>query len=328
MIGLKMTPEVVYVLSAVKRDADGRELSRRSSDEQHNVFTNYGVDAIFGGTTGDSVYELAAVVGTGSATPLITSQSLSAFKAGAHSPYGKGAGSWVDNGDGTGYVQTVWTTVFAAGVATGNISEVGSAFRGSAPNSSTPLCSIALVLDAAGNPTTFEVLADEELELKQYFRRHISYTDQTAVLGENGIEHTLTWRPGRLIGVGGNYNWPFPAGFAAGSGCFLGYSASGTPLVTLPPITSDALPSINGGTGNDQTNTAQGVQFSMLPYTAGSKKRRCWLRFGTGASLLQTWASFDMSALGYWVMKIEPPVVKSNLHRFTLTMEFELDNTP
>jgi hypothetical protein len=225
----------------------------------------------------------------------------------------------------------VWDTIFPAGVATGNISEVGSAFRQTTPTSATPLCSRALVLDGLGNPTTFEVLADEELQLTQYFRRHISYGDLTTVLSENGNDHTVTWRPWSLsnLGTGNGNNWPFPAAFSLSGGTsWVGYSTGGTPTATLSPITSTANPTQSGGTGASQSNTSQGASGGLNAYTPGSKKRQAWMRMPTGSNLLVTWVGFSVGALGAWQMKIDPYVTKSALHRFTMTMEFELDNTP
>lgn len=324
---ISIKPEIVYVLTAIKRDADGNEVSRRASDEQHNVFTNYGVEAIYGATSDDSPSVLAGVVGTGSTTPAVGDTLLAAFLAGRYTTAGKGAHSWVDNGDGTGYVQSIWNTIFPAGVATGNISEVGSAFRQTNPTNSTPLCSRALVLDGGGSPTTFEVLADEELQLTQYFRRHISYSDQSVVLTENGNAHTVTWRPYSLGAL--DYGWEFPQSFALDGGrSFVGYSTGGNPVATLGPITTNSSLSVTGGTGNGQDNTFQGAQGGMNAYTPGSKKRQLWMRLGTGSLRLVSWGSFIVSGIGSWQYKIDPYVNKGALYRYTMTFEFEIDNTP
>jgi hypothetical protein len=320
-------PEFVYVLSAIKRDADGNEISRRESAESPNVFTNYGVEALFGATTGDSLGTIAGVVGTGNATPAITNTLLQSFLAGRYTSGGKGASLWVDNGDGTGYFQSSWVTIFEAGGATGNISEVGSAFRQTNPTNTTPLASRALVLDGGGNPTTFEVLADEELQLTQFFRRHVNYTDQTIVLTENGNNHTVTWRP---WGVDSTGNWSaFPAAWSTQpSNLWVGYATGGSPVAALVPITSSSILSQTGGTGMGQSNTAQGAQAGTNAYVPGSKKRQCWSRYPTGSSLLITWSAMGQGGIGFWQFTISPPVNKSNLHRFTFTIELQVDNTP
>lgn len=325
---VKMKPEFVYVLTAIKRDAAGNEMSRRMSDECHNVFTNYGVEALFGATTGDNVTSLAGVVGAGSAAPLVSNTVLQSFIAGRYTDSRSLPSSFVDNGDGTGYVESQWDSVFPAGVATGIIAEVGSAFRSTNPIATTPLCSRALVVDGAGNPTTFEVLADEELQLKQYFRRHFSYRDRTAVLTENGNEHTVALRPAGLASLSALWRFPMPFMADSSGNTMLGYSTGGSPVATLVPITSNTTLSVVGGTGNTQDNTSQGAQAGLESYTPGSKKRRMYVRHPTGRALLESWGKLDTGCCGSWQYTVTPPVNKSVLHRYTITFEFEIDNAP
>lgn len=323
---IKVKPEIVYVLNAVKRDADGNEISRRQSDEQHNVFTNYGVEAVFGNTTGDQMSSLSGFVGTGSSTPDVTNTLLDAYLASRYTSAGNQGTIFVDNGDGTGYLQSTWNTIFPVGTATGNISEVGSAFR-TTPTNTSPLCSRALVLDGSGNPTVFEVLPDEELQLTQFSRRHISLADQSTVLTENGNNHTVTWRPW-CLGTPGSTNWRFPGNFAIdGTNSWIGY-ATGTPTVTLVSYLSNSLPTLTG-TGAATANTSQGAQSGLNTYVGGSKKRQAWMRMPTGSTSINIgYTCFNVGMLGSWQCKIDPAVAKSNLHRYTFTMEFELDNTP
>lgn len=322
---MKMKPQFVYVLSAVKRDANGVEVSRRTSGEIPNVFTNYGVEALFGATTGDSVGTIAGVVGTGSAAPAITDTLLSSFLAGRYTSTGATAGrTWVDNGDGTAYIQRTWITLFPVGVATGNISEVGAAFRQTNPTVSTPLCSRALVLDAFGNPTTFEVLADEELQLTQYFRVHFSYLDTSYVLSENGNSHTISMRPYGLNDL--VTYWEFPAAFGPTVGTRLGFSTGGSPVASLIDKTSTAGLTVSGGTGNTSENLSQGTQGGGLPYLPNTKKVQFILRRGTGALNIISWGVMSTRVCGSWQFTIAPPVNKPALNRATITFELQIDN--
>lgn len=323
---IKEKHEIVYLLTAVKRNAAGEEVSRRTSNDFPNLFTNYGVEAVFGNTSGDQLSALSGFVGTGSSTPNITNTALDAYLASRYTSNGNQGSTFVDNGDGTGYVQTIWNTIFPAGTATGIIAEVGSAFR-SSPSNTSPLCSRALVLDGSGNPTTFEVLSDEELQLTQFYRRHLSLADQTAVLTENGNNHTVTWRPWAL-GVPGSTHWAFPRSFAIdGTNSWIGY-ATGTPTVTLVSYLSSSLPTLTG-TGAATANTSQGAQSGVNTYVGGSKKKQAWMRMPTGSTNINIgYTCFNVGSLGSWQCKIEPAVAKSSLHRYTFTMEFELDNTP
>lgn len=316
----KMRPQFVYKLSAIRRDADGNEISRRETGECPNVFTNLGVDNLLANIGSRT----AGVVGTGSTAPAITDTGLAAFLAGEYTNLGRGETTFVDNLDGTGYVQAIWNTVFAVGVATGNISEVGSAWLASDPNISTPLASRALVVDGGGVPTTFEVLPDEELQLTQFFRMHFATVDQVTVINVNGTDHTITWRPWCLSSFGTTFWLLGFGGFAlAGSSSWVQFGES----TTLVPITSTGIP-VASGVGAGQDNTGQGAQGGTNVYTPGTKKRSAWMRHPTGEALNITGTHFNVQAMGSWQCKIDPPIPKSELHRYTFTMEFELDNTP
>ena len=200
IIEMKVKPQFVYKLTAIKRDADGNEVSRRESAEIPNLFTNAGIEQILGGGANPST--IAGVVGTGSAAPALTDTGLQTFLAGKYSNTTTGQGlignSFVDLGSNVGYKQRHWRTIFAAGTATGNISEVGAALQAANPTAATVLASRALVVDGNGNPTTFTVLADEELQLDQFFRVYVNYADRVSVINVNGTNHTVTLRPQAL----------------------------------------------------------------------------------------------------------------------------------
>lgn len=322
-VSFKMRPEFVYDLVAIKRDSNGNELSRRSIEDIHNLFTNTGVEQLMDGSSASSV---SAVIGTGNRAPAITDTLLQTFLASR--PTGdRGVSQWFDNGDGTGYYENTWVTVFPVGTATGIIAEVGSVFGSvAAPGPNTPIASRALVVDTSGNPTTFEVLADEELQLTQYFRRHVSYADQTAVINVNGTDHTITWRP---WGLAPGTNWAdFPGAFAPAN-IWVGYADNtGNPVAELVPHTSSAVLPQTGGSNMGQSNTAQGAQQGVLAYTPGSKKRQLYARFPTGASYKQTWVGGGSVSVGIWQFKFVPAIPKTNLQRFTFTFELQIDNTP
>lgn len=319
---VKVRPQVVYSLDAIKRSKDGTIIHRRSTEDIPNVFTDWGVETLFGNTPQNPADFGSAAVGTGSSEPHITDLRLDNFLAGRYSDSLSGISrSFVNNGDGTGYVQISKTITFPVGVAAGNISELGAAF-GSIINSSTNLMSRALVVDANGDPTTFEVLSDEELQLTMFFRLHVSLEDvilSNVPIDGDGPDQTITIRP-FFLGSG----WQWPAQFQSNPQC----RALWGEVYNLPSLTGNNGSSSGAGAG--QANQAQGTQQGMESYISGSKECVRWARRPTGAD--QNVVGFEFyhshSAFGRWAVKLDPGIPKSALHRCTLGMKFIVDNTP
>src|SRR5690606_8917143 len=78
---------------------------------------------------------------------------------------------------------------FAAGVATGNLSEVGISWL-----TTGALFSRALILDSGGLPTTITVLADEVVDVTYEFRIMAKTDDETGSVTFTGS-------------IGGTYDW-------------------------------------------------------------------------------------------------------------------------
>lgn len=321
-INAKIRPQMLYRLTARKRNGNGEVVSERSTPEIPNVFTNYGVEAIFGATTGDNTSEIACVVGSGSAAPSVTDTSLATFVAGAYST-GSYTRTWVDNGDGTGYKQSQKSTVFAAGVATGILSEVGSCFRGFTPTSSTPICSRALILDTNGDPTTFEVLPDEELEVTQFFRQHVSTDTTETQVFDGDDEYDVLCAP---VGMATDM-WGFPAASLIGASSTIYYCTGGTPVVSSVGGASQAYPGMTGGTGADSINTSQGASAAIDAYVPNSKTNTAWIRVGAGARMLIYGATICIPSLGAYQVGINPAIDKGDLYRATIKIRFTIDNT-
>lgn len=140
-------------------------------------------------------------VGTGTSTPSFTDTVLNAYRnhtntiqigwngKSALSPV---AGEWVE-GSGT------WR--FAAGAASGNLTEVGIGRVISASPLQYELFSRALIVDAAGNPVTITVLSDEYLDVTYTIRSHCPVADYDTSLVISGVTYDM--RIGRYY-VGNN----------------------------------------------------------------------------------------------------------------------------
>ena len=315
-------PRIFYRLAAVKRDAAGNEVSRRESELIPNLFTNSGVERLFGVTiAGQSgLSAMGSCVGTGNAAPAITDTLLDSYLASAWTGGSGWSRSFTDNGDGTGYVQCTISYLYAVGLATGNIAEVGAYFNSSAGNSSTVLASRALVVDSMGDPTTFEVLSDEELQLTLYFRIFVDYTDRTQVINVNGVDYTLTIRP-QGLGNPGTY-WDWPGDLTLNNSSRIVY---GTGYALASPTGTSQI--VGTGTGAGGDNLTQGSQGGTNAYIPNSKQRSVWMRRPTGAT--QNIAGlYIQSHHGSWQIGISPSIPKSNLQRFTMTIMTSIDNTP
>jgi len=140
------------------------------------------------------------------------------------------------------YASRTITYSFSAGVAAGNISEVGvgAASAGS-------LFSRALVLDGSGNPTSITVLSDEVLYVTYQLRYYVPTVDSSGTVNISGV----------------NYSWVGRARLATSSDQWLigmetqsadSQSSNGTISVitgditgtTSAPTSNNASPYVNG----------------------------------------------------------------------------------
>lgn len=318
-----MRPSFSYQMTAIKRAKSGREIGRRVSAESPNVFLNSGVERMYGLLGGISGSSLAAAVGTGNTLPLITQTTLASFLAGRVTT-GAPSYAFVDNGDNTGTITLTKSTLFLLGAVVGNIAEVGAVTSQIAPTALTVLSSRALVVDEIGDPTVFEVLADEELLLTKIFRVNVSLLDivYNNVPVAGGPDQQITLRPYALSNPG-SY-WPIFGSFAQTSATQHRLYWGDT--YTLPSPTGSSGGS-SSGTGSGQANTAQGVATGVEAYVPESKQRVVWLRRNTGDVRNIVGAEFNMNH-GSYAVKLDPGVPKSNLQRFTIGVRYAIDNTP
>ena len=301
-----------YELTARKRNAAGMVVSERKSARCPNLFTNNGIDDI--GKNAITFF----CVGTGNTPPTYTDVSLANFLAGITN----GSFNWVsfsrtDLGNGKYELVDTRSEVFAVGAATGNIAEVGAAARATAtPASATLLCSRALVVDGAGNPTTFTVQADEELQLTVFATKIVDYTDRVSSIVVNGVTYSVTARPIRLSFARATDNRGYPSTAVNSMGIMYG-------TVTLAdPITGSA----SSTEGSD--NTAQGIVMTTAPYVNGSKLTSYTLSKGTGLAKNIGGLSIGASITGEWQVKFDPTIPKTALQKFTCSFSLSLNQVP
>lgn len=96
---------------------------------------------------------------------------------------------------------------FAAGTATGNLSEVGLGW-GANPGANTMggLWCRALIKDSEGNPTTITVLSDEVLDIVYTLQLHPPTSDMTGTFNLSGVAYQYALRPA-FVNSRAYYSW-------------------------------------------------------------------------------------------------------------------------
>jgi len=144
---------------------------RLLADWFSNLITDYGLDAI---ATIESGIANNCFVGSGNTPPAVTDINLAGGIASTQNKISETSGKNLT--EGYSWQRRVWE--FAAGTATGNLSEVGVG------RTSNTLFSRALIKDAQGNPTSIAVLPQEVLQVTWELRL---YWPQPPVTGTVNI---------------------------------------------------------------------------------------------------------------------------------------------
>jgi hypothetical protein len=270
-----------------------------------NVITNVGLDGIGNHT---NVYGYCHC-GTGSTAPAITDTGLTTWLASTsnvttYSTSASGISPYM------GYYQATYR--FAAGTATGNISEVGIG-----PNAgNTAMFSHALVLDGGGSPTTITVLASEALDVTYQIQNFPPLVDAPGTLtltGATGSPFTTNVRASHA-GQASNWSAQSPqGGMFWGSGYSLNsvYATQTLGAITANPAGSSySVPSPSNGAytnGNYYLDTT--LSFALGDGNAPGGVGSADLWFGPGGCM----GSFQVSFSGTGAV----PIPKDSSHIMT-----------
>src|SRR6478736_5782795 len=93
------------------------------------------------------------------------------------------------------YNQNTRVYQFAAGVAAGNLTEIGIGWN------TTQLFSRALIVDSGGSPTTLTILATEILNVTYIFRAYPPTADNTVSVTISGTSYTIVSRPSLVTNI-------------------------------------------------------------------------------------------------------------------------------
>ena len=265
-----------------------------------NLITNQGLNRLAVGAT-----TLYCSVGSGNSTPVVTSTGLD-NKIGSgvyrNSDIARGA---LATAPYYGWVRQTYS--FPVNTVVGNLNEVGIGWADGTNNNS--LFSRSLIKDENGNPITLSIVADDLLTITYELRLYPTLTDTTGTIDTGLGTHTYISRAANVT-LGYWYG-----GFGEYSA--MGYSSTAR---TYPTDIGDIF------------NQPSGIESGYLgytenkakPYTAGNYYRDIALSFGVDnanhAAGIRSLTWLSNSGLGACQIQFDPPIPKTNLQRFDLTL--------
>jgi hypothetical protein len=195
-VNLNVGVEGWFKFEKFKCDADGNEIPETrviAADWFKNLITDNGLNSL---GNNSSPFEYIHV-GTGSTPPAVTDTQMASFVAGVTSSVSQQEGN---SPSAPWYGFSRKTRRFAAGLAAGNLAEVGV----SSQETNGGLFSRALIVDSGGNPTTITVLGDESLDVTYELRIYAPADDisgSITLMGElyswvsRARNANTAWRP-------------------------------------------------------------------------------------------------------------------------------------
>lgn len=273
------------------RGADGR--MRTLADWFPNLITTLGANAL--GSATSNVFS-ACYVGSGNTAPAVTDTALQSLIGGT-STINTQASTPPTTSPYFGTCTTQFN--FAAGVATGNLSEVGVG------NASNALFSRALILDSGGTPTTITVLSSESLYVTYAFSMYAPLTDTTGTVVVAGVSYGYTGRAANVTG----------GAWAPQVGDTMGIFSTTVFNGTIGAITSS--PSGSNGTESSHTNNSYSTGSFTLSGTSTFDLTHGNLSGGVTA-LLVTFGQ-QRTTRGQYQFGLGAAIPKDGSHILTLT---------
>lgn len=312
-IGMTVGMEGWFTLSAIK---NGRVVCKHTFKEQlpaevgpfHNLLLNQGLNR-FATFAGADVYGYFQV-GTGTSTPTVTQLQLDA-RVGNPFGYSSQISSTISNSGAPYYYSArIFTGLSSIGAfGTVNLTEVGIGGNGAAL-----LFSRALILDSNGNPVSFPISSDEQLQISYELRLYPPLSDANFTVNVSGTRNVIV----RALGVTDTSYWgvvsPSAGANVTGANAPPGQNNNFW-TGGLNPITSSApqgssIPSVGGRV---VTNSA---------YSVDSYKRGCrWSWPSTSAN-----GTIRTHGVGWnfcqFQVQYDPPIVKTSDQ--TLYLDYEI----
>lgn len=291
-----------YQLHKYKADADGNPIPETKTlvcDWFPNLITNQGLERM--GT--DNFYFNMCQVGSGNTPPAVTDTALETYVAGTST---KHSTSLATQPSAPYYGYCTGTYRFEAGVAAGNLSEVGVGWG----TSGATLFSRALILDGGGNPTTITILSDEILDVTYQFRVYPPLDDVAGSINISGTPHSYVARAAIVTQVSGQFGQGWGMGFGGAqmairaSNVTSGFAYTGG----LGPITGNP----SGSSANRNIVTAHA-------YVPGSLTATGELTWGIGATNIGSYRSVTVAFTGcVFQIEYDPVIPKTTINELKL----------
>jgi hypothetical protein len=284
-LNFKPKIEGIFTMKAIK---NGRVIREKKFK---NLITNQGLDRL---AQNSSVFNCCHV-GTGTTVPNVTQTALSNFLAA--SPFS--VNTTRTYGTSPDYV--IKNTIiyqFAQGTVVGNLTEIGIAWAATGP----VLFSRALIVDGANNPTTFTVLADEQLEVTYQIWLYPPVNDVATTQNINGSPVNIVIRPAYVLNDGFKlmqYN----------------FGVVNASIVSARAYTGGKIPIIQ--TSAPAGNLTDGTS-SSATYVAGSYERNCsssWNVNQGNAAIKTVIFAYQMAT---FQVEYQTPITKTNTQTLVL----------
>lgn len=281
---------------------DGTE--RLLADWSKNLILDAGLNRLGSGGAWD-----LCRVGSGSTAPATSQTALEAQVAETSNIQSQIGGTAVDNT--YSWARRVYR--FTAGVAAGNLSEIGVGWYGGQ-------FSRALIKDEMGDPTTITVLSDEVLDVTYEVRAYPNTEDQEYTVNISGVDYDFVVRP---VGVTGDFStsgWAnsvytlMTAGVTGLSGNALSMVPYGTDFALVPH--SSSMPS-----GTQLVSGSSSTPSYRTAYSTNSLKRDCRIAFGLDQGTVPFGGFWFMTACGFYQASVSPPIPKDGTKTFELDFE-------
>jgi len=212
-----------FKIEATKPNGEVRVLA----DWFPNLILNQGLDRIGVGVDWMDCCQVGS-----SNTPALTTQTqLVSWVAGSSTIVSNDTAS---SGASPWYTWYTRVFSFAAGVAEGNLKEVGVGWA----TTGTTLFSRALILDAYDFPTTVVVCDDDIVTVTYLFRRYLCEVDTTGTFAMGGVTYSYT---GRAANIGDIDYWPAIFSYDAGTPSCATYN-DGLGVITAEPAEASGTP--------------------------------------------------------------------------------------
>ncbi|QKW57013.1 hypothetical protein [Stenotrophomonas sp. NA06056] len=287
--------------------------------EFENLITNGGLNMLGNDTTwaviGTSTLFNACYVGTGSTAPANGDTALAAYLATSSARISANSINLTPDG-GNYYMGQRFVYRFNQGVATGNLSELGTG------TSNTGLFSRALVRDPnTGNPITITVLPDEFLDVTFELRAYVSPADTAGIVTISGVTYDTLTRIADINSTplwAGNFRENCRGYVYAGPEYFIGGQAN---QCSVYAGTLGAITARPGGASTIIPSNSATVLTTPAAYVSGSFERKATITLGlsdgnvAGGMRSMTYRN----GFGYWQTQFTPAIPKTA--SFVLTLD-------